>query len=374
MVAIATVLLLSFVIFVHESAHFFVARRAGMKVEEFFLGFGPKMVSWRRGETEYGIKWILFGGYVKIAGMNPLAPPSPEDLDRTYGAKTARWRAAVIVAGPLTHFVLAFLALYLLLVAFPTPVYGPSRTPPVIAAVLEQLNGKMSPASAAGLKPGDEVLSVDGEPFNTDAFIDYTHGHVGKPMTLIIRRDGEELTKTVTPIMDPVVKVGRIGIESEGPPVVGSTSVGPVAAIGQAASGVVEGTVLTMQGIGRVFSPSGIGRVLGQVFGQTPRSAEDPMTVVGVARAAGTIAAQGQFDILLSIFIQVNIFVGLINLVPLPPFDGGHIAVLVIEKIRRKPVDMLKVLPVAAVIVVLLVTYMSLVLFLDVFKPVPLGR
>src|SRR5437773_8949060 len=111
------VLIILTVIVVHEAGHFTFAKLFRIKVEEFFVGFGPRLWSFRRGETEYGVKALLFGGYVRIAGMNPFEEPSPEDYPRTYGAKPAWQRAAVIFAGPVTHFFIAFLALVIFFLA-----------------------------------------------------------------------------------------------------------------------------------------------------------------------------------------------------------------------------------------------------------------
>ena len=372
LVVLATVLVLSFIIFVHEAAHYLVARKAGMKVEEFFLGFGPRLYSWRRGETEYGVKWILFGGYVKIAGMDPLHPPAEEDLPRTYGAKPMRWRAAVILAGPLTHFVLAFIGAWLLVSVVGIPVYGIG-----VGQVLDSLNDRESPAKAAGIVPGDVIVSVDGKPAEQVDLEQALQDHVdvGQPLHLVIRRDGTDRDVVVTPVLGPgedQQMIPRIGVLTS-PAIIGRDHLGPVASTKESLVLLADGTTATVQGIGRVFSPAGIARTFSQVFGDTPRTVEDPMTFVGITRVVVDFAEQGRVDILLQIFVQLNIFVGLLNLVPLPPFDGGHLAILAIERIRHRKVDMLKVMPVAAAVLILLVTYMGLVLFLDIFEPLNPG-
>lgn len=155
---IAFFVALILVIVIHEAAHFGVARAFGIKVTEFFVGFGPRIWSTRRGETEVGFKWIPAGGYVKIAGMNPFEEVPPEDLPRTYGAKPKWQRALVIVAGPATHFVLAFLCFALWLGFVGQAIeYNPRLT-----AIEAQLEGQVSPAATAGLEEGDRVIAVDG--------------------------------------------------------------------------------------------------------------------------------------------------------------------------------------------------------------------
>src|SRR5262245_22902994 len=154
----AFIVALILVIVIHEAAHFAVARAFGIKVQEFFVGFGPKIWSTMRGETEVGVKAIPAGGYVKIAGMNPFETVPAEDLPRTFGAKPIWQRALVIVAGPATHFVLAFLcfALWLGFVGQVVP-HGVR-----VADVSQTLRGAPSPAVQAGVRPGDVILRVDG--------------------------------------------------------------------------------------------------------------------------------------------------------------------------------------------------------------------
>src|SRR5437763_3177077 len=144
-------------ILIHESAHFGFAKWFGIKVQEFFVGFGPRLWSTRRGETEYGVKALPLGGYVRIAGMNPYEEVSPEEYPRTFGAKPAWQRALVIVAGPATHFVIAFVLFALWLGLVGRPAHRGAQ----FESVQRTLAGSLSPAAAAGLRPGDRVLSID---------------------------------------------------------------------------------------------------------------------------------------------------------------------------------------------------------------------
>ena len=167
----AFIVALILVIVIHEAAHFGVARAFDIKVTEFFVGFGPKLWSKMRGETEVGFKAIPAGGYVKIAGMNPFETTPPEDVPRTFGAKPIWQRSLVIVAGPLTHFVLAFLCFAIWLAFVGQPESRGAR----IALVDATLNGAPSPASVGGLEEGDIVLAVgDIEAPTTDDLRQYT--------------------------------------------------------------------------------------------------------------------------------------------------------------------------------------------------------
>jgi membrane-associated protease RseP (regulator of RpoE activity) len=364
MVAFFVALIL--VIVIHEAAHFGVAKAFGIKVTEFFVGFGPKIWSTRRGETEVGFKWIPAGGYVKIAGMSPYEEIAPEDRDRVYGAKPIWQRALVIVAGPATHFVLAFLcfAVWLAVVGAPT-----DRSPEIIA-VAPQLRGVESPAKAAGIEAGDRLVAIgDIEDPSAEALVDYTRTHVGEPIPVTVVRDGRRITVEVIPVLATVdgEEVGRLGV------VLGEgrrETEGVVGAITGAASEVGTAVVGTVEGVGRIFGPSGIGRVIELVTTDAPRERDDATSVVGVTRLAGSLASEGRFWDILYVFALVNVFVGFLNLLPLPPFDGGHLALLAIEKLRGgRPVDMRKVMPISAVVAAFFILFTAAVVWVDIVKP-----
>jgi membrane-associated protease RseP (regulator of RpoE activity) len=359
------------VILVHEAAHFAVAKAFRIKVTEFFVGFGTRVWSTRRGETEYGVKAIPAGGYVKIAGMNPYEEIAPEDLPRTYGAKPAWQRALVVVAGPFTHLVLAFLCFGVWLVLAGQPV----ATSPLVAAVTRTLDGgALSPAAQAGIRAGDRIVAVDGINAPTDTqLVRFTRRHVGQAITLTVERDGRRLTFTVTPVLATVDgrEVGRVGVELT----LARERTGPIGAVTGGARLVGSAVAQTVVGIGRIFGPEGIGRVVHLLFSNAPRGPADsgPLSPVGVARVVGQTAESGHFWDILYVFALVNVFIGLINLLPLPPFDGGHLAVLAIERLRGKKVDMRKVAPVAAVVVAFFVLFTLSVVYLDIVKPINLS-
>ncbi|HEY7660542.1 MAG TPA: M50 family metallopeptidase [Actinomycetota bacterium] len=360
------VIVLILVIVIHEAAHFGVARAFGIKVTEFFVGFGPKVWSTHRGETEVGVKWIPAGGYVKIAGMNPYETVSPEDLPRTFGAKPIWQRALVILAGPATHFVLAFIffAAWLGLVGQPT-----ERSPLLVLVPQTLEDGQSGPAFAAGIRPGDRLVGIDDLQDPTKAaLVTYTQQHVGDPVTVVVDRDGERLSMVVVPVRSTVdgEEIARLGVElGEGRRDTASI----VGAITGGADLVADQLVATVGGVGRIFGPAGLGRLVDLVFTDEPRQPGDAASVVGVGRVAGTIASEGNFGDILFLFGLVNVFVGFLNLLPLPPFDGGHLAVLVIEKVRGRPVDMRKVVPISAAVAAFLIVFTVAVVYVDVMKP-----
>jgi membrane-associated protease RseP (regulator of RpoE activity) len=363
----AFIVALILVIVIHEAAHFGVARAFDIKVTEFFVGFGPKLWSKMRGETEVGFKAIPAGGYVKIAGMNPFETTPPEDLPRTFGAKPIWQRSLVIVAGPATHFVLALLCFAIWLAFVGQPESRGAR----IALVAPTLNGAPSPASVGGLEEGDVVLAVgDVENPTTDDLRQYTTAHVGEPIPFTIRRDGETVEVTMTPKLDVIEgeELGRIGVQVEPTRIVRVTE-GPVGSVTGGVELVGENLVGTVQGVARIFGPEGLGRLVDLVFTDEQREAGDPASVVGVGRVAGSLASDDRFGDLLFLFGLVNVFVGFLNLLPLPPFDGGHLAILAIEKVRGRPVDLRKVIPVSAAVAAFFVIFTVAVVYVDIVKP-----
>jgi membrane-associated protease RseP (regulator of RpoE activity) len=354
------------VILIHEAAHFGVAKAFGIKVEEFFVGFGPRLFSRRRGETEYGVKAFPLGGYVKIAGMNPYEEISPEDYPRTYGARPAYQRAAVIVAGPITHFVIAFI-LFAIFFSF----YGqPTAVAARIGGVAKTVAGQPAPARVAGLRAGDEIVSVDGFPrANEDQFLETIRKHPGEPIRLVVDRDGERVVVTVTPAKDSKGQ-GKIGVLVESGTVLSTNKKGPLGSLVAAGGQIGEVTKQTVLSLGKVFGPEGIGRMFNLIFGNAQRNTGDAVGSIGVASAAGQITQAFGFGPLIFLLAGVNVFVGILNLLPLPPFDGGHLAVVGWEKIRGRKVDARKLVPLTMVVVVFLMVWFVGITYLDIFKPV----
>jgi membrane-associated protease RseP (regulator of RpoE activity) len=360
------VLAILIIVMIHEGGHFAFAKLFGMKVQEFFVGFGPRLWSFRRGETEYGVKAIPAGGYVRIAGMNPFQEEPPEDQGRTFGAKPAWQRAVVIFAGPVTHFAMAFVLLAIYFAA----IGQPTDAKPVVGEVQALVNGVASPAAQAGLRRGDEVVLVDGRPVGSiQAFTDLIHQSAGRPVTLEIRRDGRLLTVTARPVLAPVEgkQVGRLGIITEP----GRQHYGPIASIWRAGVWTGKTIGVTAAAIGKIFGPVGLRRIGDLLVGTAPRRTTDVGSVVEGARLAGQAAGSGQWDFLFNILIAINIFVGLINLVPLPPLDGGHIAVLVYEKVRRRKPDLRKLAPLSTAVAVFLILFSLSLIYIDITNPIP---
>jgi membrane-associated protease RseP (regulator of RpoE activity) len=367
---VAFIVMLLLAVLIHEAAHFTFAKIYDFKVEEFFVGFGPRLWSRRRGETEYGVKAIPAGGYVKIAGMNPFQPTPPEDLPRSYGAKPIRQRAVVIAAGPATHFVLA-----LIFAALALGIMGTTVDRATFVGIAPTLNGARSPAAAAGLHKGDVVAVMSAgastvrEP-TVEQFGTFVRAHAGEPISLTIDRAGAVVHQAVTPVLtrDGGREQPRIGVvvSPEQRPV------GVLAAVTGAPGEVWRLTRASVGNMARVFGPDGVARIGRLLFTNAQRTPNDAESIVGVSRVAGQVAQQGNVGLLFEMFAFVNVFIGLLNLLPLPPFDGGHLAVLIVEKIRGRAVDARRLVPVSAVVLTFFVMFTLAVVILDLVKPIQL--
>jgi membrane-associated protease RseP (regulator of RpoE activity) len=371
--AVAFVLALILSVMLHEAGHFVTAKMSGMKVTEFFFGFGPRLWSFRKGETEYGAKAIPAGGYVKIVGMSNLEKDvPPEDEPRTYRQQSYPRRLLVAVAGILTHFIISFIILMLVW----TVVGVPREDRPTLSVgSISRLESGPSPAQEAGFEVGDRVISVDGQILSRwQDLPPYIRARPGQPITFLIERDGRQQTLVATPATaNPSgERVGFLGIGSK-PDV---ETVGPVTAVGRSADHLRRLTWASVQALGSFFSPSSLSNYGDQLTGRSSEEdeANRPVSVVGVVRIADQAADQGLFDFL-GILVLLNIFVAVFNMVPLLPLDGGHIAIATYERIRSrkgKPyrADVAKLMPLTAAVVILLVALGLTSVWLDITSPV----
>ena len=354
------------VILVHELGHYLVARGFGFKVLEYFVGFGPRLWSTRRGEIEYGIKALPLGGYVKIAGMNPWETVATEDVPRAYFSRPAWQRALMIFAGPGSHVLVAGL-----LFAGSFWIFGQDvlREHLMISQV-QRINGSSSPALEAGLRPGDEILRVaDVQSPGSERLQQVLRAHVGRPVDLVILRDGSELTASVTPELAEVEgrELARVGVVVD---LFESQPVGLIEGLALGAGAVGDATVSSLQTVGRVFGPEGVGSVFRALFTDTPRDAEGPTSVVGIGQAVGEAGQEGEWFLILQFLGYVTVFIGLLNLLPLPPFDGGHLALIAIEKIRGRPVDFRRVVPVSIAVLTFFAVFVGATMVLDIAEPI----
>jgi len=372
-------------IMVHELGHFATAKWSHMKVTEYFLGFGPRLWSIRRGETEYGIKAIPAGGYVKIVGMSNLEEVDPADEPRTYRQQPFHNRLMVAVAGSFMHFVMALLLLWGLLVFIGLP-----QADTVDVVGFAPVAHGVDPARAAGLRDGDVIVRAGGRPVTSESgLIAFISGNAGRRVGLVVERHGVRRTVEVVPQpvrvatptkSDPAATTteGRIGVVID-------TGTGPgkpeepLRAVGSAAIDLGRVVSESMSAIGTTFSLHGLISFFSQLGNakkaeQAARAGTRPESIYGAVRTATQGAQAGPADLIL-VLVSIDVFVGIVNLVPMLPLDGGHVLVAVYERIRSRKgrkyhADVAKLAPVAYVFVLFLVVFVGSALFLDIVHPV----
>ena len=373
-------------IFLHELGHFITAKLSGMKVTEFFFGFGPKLWSFRRGETEYGVKAIPAGAYVRIIGMNNLEEIAPEDEPRTYRAQSYPKRLLVGVAGSGMHFLQTLVCLFAMLAITGAPgghVFIQNQND---WRIVEVMDG--TAASAAGLLPGDRVVSIDGQAVKDFGELhDLVIVRPGKTVAMVIDRHGDRLTLNTT--LGTEDGHGKLGVKSGYPP---SEKVGLVTATGRTFTEFGVGVRESFSAIGSFFSPSGLTNFASDVFhggssptvsgnpsspsnGQTTtQDTNRPVSIVGAALIGSDLTREGLYAFL-GFFATINLFIGIVNLVPLLPLDGGHVVIATYERIRsrrgrRYQVDVVKLLPLTYAVVMVLGLIFVSTLFLDLADPI----
>ena len=238
------------------------------------------------------------------------------------------------------------------------------------AAISSTVGEVPGPARVAGLAPGDTVLEAGGKKIKEwDNFRAIVQASPGKPLDLVVERDGRRRTVRVTPLSQPERGTGKeIGVLGITPAFHDPEPLPKAVLSGIAYTG--RFTKESIGNIGKIFSPSGIREVFGSLGGRGARSPDQPVGIIGAGRVAGDVTRAGNLALLMIFFASFIVFVGIINLVPLPPLDGGHLAVLLLEKLRGKPIDMKKVVPVAAVVLTFLTLFMIALIYLDIARPV----
>ncbi len=353
------VALLAFVM-IHEAGHFIAAKLTGMKATEFFLGFGPKLWSFRRGETEYGVKLFPAGGYVRIVGMNPFEEVAASDEGRTYRESTTGQKLFVILSGIGLNFTVAFLLLWGVFVAYGDQEWVPNTT---VYAVIED-----SAAAAAGLAVGDTITTIDGHGISSwDDIVEVVGARPGETVDVVIDRGGTMSTLVVTVgTSDADSSKGFLGIGPDADLVL--TEIGPFEGVGRAGSEVGRLTVMAYGFIGDLVRPSTIGELIGGVTGGEISTDSRPVSIVGLARI-GTQADEIGVANLLYLMASINIILGSFNVIPLLPLDGGHAAIAVYEKVFRRPANLQALAPVAAAVIALFVFIGVLSIVLDITNP-----
>lgn len=402
-------------VMLHEAGHFVTARRYGMKATHFFVGFGPTLWSRRRGETEFGLKAIPAGGFVKIIGMTSLEEVDPADAPRAFFRQSGKARAVVLAAGSFMHFIIALVLVYGVVLATGFPhtaqnrVFSVGTCVPATATAGCTGADRISPARAVGLQPGDDIISLNATPVtNWEVFTQRIRDHGPGPVILVVRRGQQTLTLTPTlATAQRDARTGEVGTSAVGflgvsGPGSRTVSYNPISAVGETLSvfglelrGTYDVFAHKLSSVTSLYSPN--------------RDPAGFVGVVGAARISGDVfSQQGQpFTQDVANFILIiaglNLFIGIFNLLPLLPLDGGHLAIVGFEEARHRltrrrrvrllvgagsgrsdaeraavdapirRVDYNKVMPAAFATVALLVVFVVAVLGADIVNPIRLG-
>jgi membrane-associated protease RseP (regulator of RpoE activity) len=369
-----------FIVMAHEFGHFITAKRAGMKVTDFFVGFGPVLWSTTIGETRYGVRAILGGGYVKVPGMTWLETIPEDQEKRTYRSASYPRKVLFASAGSLMHLVMALLLAWAAL----TFVGLPSTSHVGVGAFTKWQGQNQNVAQLAGLKIGDQIVSVNGTPISSaSTLINLVSHATGTNLTLLVDRAGRDVTLHATPVDGGTITVngkhlaahGYLGVSLENLAVRDSW----YAAIPKS---VIEvGTLLgtAAHAIVHLFSPGFYSSLVHQVA--SPAAATNPKnqltrpeSIVGVVRIAVQSTQTGLGDLVL-ILMALNIFVGIFNMLPMLPLDGGYVAIATYERLRsrrglRYHADVNKLTPVVYAFMGVLLVLFACTLFLDIAHPI----
>lgn len=421
----------------HEMGHLVTAKRFGVRVTEYMIGFGPRLISMKRGETEYGLKLLPLGGYVRLTGMYPPRKPGeapreggtgfvsgmiedardeneatilPGEEHRAFALLPAWKRIIVMFAGPFMNFVIAVGCFLIVMCGF--GIYQPTTELQSVSACVVPASSapdanptldpdtcdEEAPGAAAGLRPGDVLVSMNGQSLATweDATA-IIRKSPDTPIDTVIRRDGVEQRVAITPRTNTVYvtddmsgrplkdengnylteQVGFVGVS----PTMERTRMSPAYALeftGYNISKVVE----------LIFHlPERVIEMWNVAFGGAERDPEGPQSVVGVGRVIGEVSSRTEIPAVdriasvIQIVGSVNIALGVMNLIPLPPLDGGHIFAAIVDSIRRGfarlfgrpdpgPFDTAKLLPITMVVAALLFAMGALFIFVDIVNPI----
>ncbi|MEV6372227.1 M50 family metallopeptidase [Micromonospora musae] len=393
----------------HEAGHMITAKAFGMKVTKYFVGFGPTLWSFRRGETEYGVKGVPLGGFCKIVGMTPQDDDvEPGDEKRVMWRYPVWKRTIVMSAGSITHFAIALVTLWILAISagLPNPNFPSTeeqvRQEPAVVALSDCVvpenaaracapGDAASPAAQAQLRDGDRITSLNGQPIeNYGQLLTALRGlQPGSAATIGYVRDGQPAETRATlarterpPLDDPDGAVGPVAALGVGliPSTPTRVTYGPVGAFGATADFTGEMAVGTVQALQRI--PQKVPALWHAITGGE-RDVDTPISVVGASRLGGEAVENNAWLVFFMLFVSLNFFIGVFNLLPLLPLDGGHIAIAWFERARswlfarlRRPdpgrVDYLKLMPFTYAVILIGGVFTLLTITADVVNPITL--
>lgn len=345
---LAFLFVIGVVVIVHEFGHFIAARSVGIRVERFSVGFPPRMIGKRFGDTDYCISWIPLGGYVKMAGMIDESMDNPEKITGApdeFMSKNFLQKSWVITAGVILNFALAWVLYTGLAISEGMPV------PSTEAMPLAVMDG--NPAAEAGIEPGDKIVSIDGVPVPSwEALVERVHASPGQALLFVWEREGERMEATITPRAGNVPnvegEVGLIGIS--GPGIAGYEPVGFFEGIAMGGRDTIAVLGVATDTIRQLFSGAATVKDLGGP--------------VMIAKWSGEVAEQG-FTALLRFIAFISINIGFLNILPIPVLDGGHLVLILLEAVARRPIPVKVKLAIQQVGMIGLLILMAVILWND---------
>lgn len=392
----------------HEIGHLLPAKKFGVKVTKYMVGFGPTLFSRKRGDTEYGIKAIPLGGYIQMIGMVPPTQPAtakknlwqkltagaqpteqieiaPEDKGKTF-YELAPWKKLIIMfGGPFANLLIAVILALVLFSGFGT-YERTSTVRDVVSCVPSENNLEcldetpQSPASRSGLRAGDKIVSFDGKPVQRWAEVEIALAQtVGRSVDLVVERSGVQTTLTIEPVLLTLDGLSRpyLGVYLE----TQRFQQSPVVAINQLGSMLSQTASMIVQ------LPLQAGQALSELAPGSPRSQEGAISIVGLGQYSGQIASNAEISFedkmlsQLALLMSLNVALFVFNMVPLVPLDGGHIAGALYESAKRgiwrirgkkldRPVDTGQMMPIAYFVAILLIVFTIVLVLRDILNPI----
>ena len=365
--AFLTIALLTLFVVLHELGHYISAKRSKIAVSEFFVGFGPKLFSFKKNDTEYGLKALLLGGYVKIPGMDENEEVEGFESEELF--HTASWTKKLYIAssGIIVNFLLAWLILFSIFT-----FYGVEQPTLEIDTIgVSSVNPENeAPSSIAGLKPGDTIVSFNGNEVNSwSELVSYIEVNPNNFVSIGYLRNNQSYitTTTLESRMISNSETGYLGVS----PSIQNQKLGIIQSISATTLVEIDMTKAAIEGIFTLFSPQNLQTLLGTYSGEVIPDEVRPLSPIGLAQAGNQIAEGGYVN-LFTLLAFVNIFLAVFNSIPLVPLDGGRVVLALYEGITGKKIPDRKLYPVAALVIFIFVFLGVTAFYLDITQPIKL--
>tara|TARA_B100000686_G_scaffold175705_1_gene182677 strand:- start:447 stop:1547 length:1101 start_codon:yes stop_codon:yes gene_type:complete len=361
-----TIIFLTLFVVLHELGHFLAARKSGIAVTEFFVGFGPKIFSFKRNNTEYGIKALPIGGYVKIPGMDESEDISGYKNDELFHTSNWKTKLFISISGIIVNFISAWIIIFFII-----NINGISEPTLEISSIGESVNNySESPSQKAGLIPGDKIYEFNGINLETwDELVNLIEINPDKRIELkLIRNENIIITNTILETRTINSKAtGYLGVS----PLIVNRDLNILENISYTTKTEYLMTVAAIDGIFTLLSPANIKTLFGSYSGGSVPDEVRPLSPIGLAQAGSQIAAYG-YTSFFSLLAFVNVFLAVFNSIPLIPLDGGRVLMSLIEGITGKKIPEKNLYPIALVVVAVFIFIGITAFYLDLTNPINL--